>query len=356
MSPSDIFWVCLIFAFAFGAIIGSFLNVVIYRVPAGLSIVSPGSRCPSCGSAVRWYDNIPIVSWFVLGGKCRECGTGFSIRYAAVEALTGLLAVAAWWQVARVLLNVEGYVDPANLWPLAIMFAVRFTLFAFLVVITFIDLDHLIIPHAIALPGIALGLASPWVAQWILGPMALQVLWPPVTPMISLVGALGGFFVIVALFYTYLALRGAEGIGGGDATLMALVGAWLGWPALIFVLFAASVQGVLAAGVSMLLGGNFARDAATVFDDEPGAAADVAVALEDSENDELTDSSETEDVVDGLADDVDPSGAEPVEVDADPYEGRLAVPFGPFIALAALEYALLGPYLPNELNLIYFYF
>ena len=96
LSPADIFGVGAVFAFLFGAIIGSFLNVVIHRVPHDLSIVTPGSQCPKCESPVRWFDNIPIVSWFVLGGRCRNCGESFSIRYALIEALTGLLAVAVW--------------------------------------------------------------------------------------------------------------------------------------------------------------------------------------------------------------------------------------------------------------------
>ena len=328
-TPTEIFWICAVFAFAFGAMIGSFLNVVIYRVPAGLSVVTPGSHCPSCDAPVRWFDNIPIVSWFVLGGKCRNCATAFSIRYAVVEALTGLLAVGAWWQAARVLLSLSEIPDPDLFPPIIAIFAMRFTFYAILVAVTFIDFDHFIIPHRIALPGIVLGLLSPWVAQWALGPeLAMRYLWPPVTPTTSLIGAIAGFLIIVGLFYAYFAVRGAEGIGGGDATLMALVGAWLGWPALLFVLFAASLQGVVAAGISMLFGGGMVRDAREVFDDEE----DPRVPSE--------------------------PGDEPASDDVeqpDPHEGKLAVPFGPFIALAALEFALFGPYLPNEFNMLYLY-
>lgn len=334
LTPTTIFWSCAAFAFVFGALIGSFLNVVIYRVPEGLSVVTPGSRCPSCGTAVRWYDNIPIVSWFILRGKCRQCGTSFSIRYALVEALTGLLAVGAWWQAGRALFGSE-MIPPTD--ALAVMgglFLLRFTLYAFLVAITFIDLDHFIIPHRISLPGIALGLASPWITQLLLGPeMALRYVWPPVTPGSSLAGAIAGFLVIVGLFYAYFAVRGAEGIGGGDATLMALVGAWLGWPALIFVLFAASVQGVAAAGISMLFGGGMVRDAAEVFADDE----DPPAQPEEPESAEATDDGEVD------------------EPEVDPNEGKLAVPFGPFIALAAVEFALFGPFLPIELSMVTLY-
>lgn len=346
LSTAHIFWTCAAFAFVFGALIGSFLNVVIYRVPAGLSIVSPGSACPSCSTPVKWYDNIPIVSWFVLRGKCRTCKAPFSIRYAGVELLTALLAGVAWWQAAGWMLGTASaeavpLPEPHVLGVVAVLFLLRFTLFAFLIVIAFIDLDHFIIPHAISLPGIALGLASPWIVQWMVGPVyALGVMWPPVSPMTSIVGAILGFLMIIALFYAYFAVRGVEGLGGGDATLMALIGAWLGWPALVFVLFAASFQGVLAAGVSMLLGGSFVRNADEIFTDEEEEAADAdegAASVED-----------------GVEDGVEAS-IEDGEDGSNPHEGKLAVPFGPFLTLAALEFAILGPYLPDSFNMIYLY-
>lgn len=342
LPPTQTFWTFGAFAFLFGTLIGSFLNVVIYRVPAGLSVVTPGSHCPSCDAPIRWYDNIPIVSWFVLGGKCRSCGAAFSIRYAGVEALTGLLAFAAWWQVGRGLLRMHEAVDPAALLPVGGMFLERFTLFALLVTITFIDLDHFIIPHRIAIPGIVLGLLSPWVTQWLMGPVGLQFLWPPVTPLLSIVGAIAGFGLIVGLFYAYWAIRGAEGIGGGDATLMALVGAWLGWPALVFVLFASSLQGVIAAGISMLIGGGMVHDAAEIFAD-------------DDEAQEQEDPAEDQDAAADAADD-DEATSEALPDEPNHHQGKLAVAFGPFIALSALEFALLGPYLPDELNMIYLYF
>src|SRR5699024_8510930 len=100
MSPIDLFYLFLLFAFALGAVVGSFLNVVIYRVPIGLSVVSPGSRCPNCEKAIRWYDNIPIFSWLFLRGRCRNCKTAISPRYAIVEALMGVLSAALWVKVA----------------------------------------------------------------------------------------------------------------------------------------------------------------------------------------------------------------------------------------------------------------
>lgn len=349
-SPTEIFWTFGAFAFVFGALIGSFLNVVIYRVPAGLSVVSPGSRCPTCGEPVRFYDNIPILSWFLLRGRCRHCKTPFSARYAAVEALTGALAFAAWWQAAGGLLRLDELGDAALLGPVAGLFLLRFTLYAFLVAITFIDLDHFIIPHAIALPGIALGLASPWVTQLMLGAEGAQMIWPPVTPMMSLVGAIAGFLTVVGLFYAYWAIRGAEGIGGGDATLMALIGAWLGWPALLFVLFAASLQGVIAAGISMLVGGGVVRDASELFADDDPRDETREEPSEEPRDEPRGEPRDEPGDTDGHAEQ--PDGTPD---DADPHAGRLAVPFGPFLALAALEFAILGPIMPPELNMIYLY-
>ena len=131
-----------ILAFIFGSIMGSFANVLIHRLPMGLSVVSPGSRCPSCGAGIRWFDNIPILSWFILGGRCRGCKTFISPRYPLVEAMSGVLFAAVVYRFG---------IQPA---------AGALALFAWaLIVITFIDLDHRIIPDVISLPGTALGLA-----------------------------------------------------------------------------------------------------------------------------------------------------------------------------------------------------
>jgi len=131
-------------AFILGSVIGSFLNVCIYRIPAGKSIVSPPSSCPHCGHRIRWYQNIPILSYLFLGGKCSSCRVGISLRYPAIEALTGLLFVVVFYYF--------GF-SPATL--------VYWLFIAALVVITFIDLDHQIIPDVISLPGIVIGPALP---------------------------------------------------------------------------------------------------------------------------------------------------------------------------------------------------
>lgn len=339
-SPATIFWTTAAFAFVFGTLIGSFLNVVIYRVPAGLSIVSPGSRCPSCETPIRWYDNIPIVSWVLLGRKCRACGVAIAARYALVELLTGLLAFGVWYQAASGLLDLATLPAPEAFVPSIVSFLLRFTFAALLVAITFVDFDHYIIPHGFTLPGIVLGLLSPWILEWVMGPVGALQSWPPVTPISSLAGAIGGFVSVVGIFYFYLAWRGVEGIGGGDATLMALVGAWLGWPSLIFVFFAASLQGVIVAGLSMLFGVDFVKDSAEIFADEEDAPDDEAPEKPANAADAVT------------------AGASSEELDAaaELPAGKMAVPFGPFICAAALEFLLFGPLLPPELSLVYLYF
>src|SRR5580765_7132362 len=163
----------LAFVFAFGAIIGSFLNVCIARLPDGRSIVRPPSHCPQCQSFIAWYDNIPILSYLVLTGRCRTCRTRISAIYPAVEVLTGALAVALFLRLGPTL-----------------AFAGYFAFAAALVVITFIDLDHQIIPDVISLPGIAVGLAFSLVS-------------PLVKPLDALLGVLAGGGTLLAVAWLY---------------------------------------------------------------------------------------------------------------------------------------------------------
>jgi leader peptidase (prepilin peptidase)/N-methyltransferase len=346
----------LVFAFAFGAAIGSFLNVVIYRVPAGLSVVHPPSRCPTCETQIRWYDNIPIFSWLFLRGKCRDCKTSISPRYALIEALTGTLAAVVWWQMATPVF--ADFADPTEIpwiWVL-LPFLLRFTFLALLIVIAFVDLDHFIIPHQFTIPGMILGLASPWLYEYLLAPnwVLMRWMWPPVTPLVSIIGFVLGGVIIILIFYLYLAARGVEGMGGGDVTLMAMVGAWLGWPSLVFVFFAASLQALIAAGIAHALGLDFLKDGAEVFaDDEPLGFRDTApessgeASVEPSNS---QDSESTELASDNVAE-------ADISNDSDTIPaGKLALPFGPFIALAAAEFLLFGTYMPDALSLIYLYY
>jgi leader peptidase (prepilin peptidase)/N-methyltransferase len=257
-----------LFAFVFGAIIGSFLNVVIHRVPLGESIVSPPSHCPVCDNQIAWYDNIPIVSWLALGGECRHCGTSVSPRYIGVEALVGALSAAVWIKVAGGAgLSEAGLVgiDPALV---GVPYFFYFAFVCLVVSIAFIDLEHLIIPHEISIPGIILGIVAGFVLEAVIPPEQLVDMWPPMTSFMSVTGAVVGGGSVIAIFVFYMAVRGIPAMGGGDVTLMALVGAWLGWPAVLFVFFAASIQGLIAYGAAVAFGlEGFVRDAQEIFDE-----------------------------------------------------------------------------------------
>ena len=214
--PEPVPWPLLTVTFAFGAIVGSFLNVCIHRIPAEESVVRPRSRCPGCRSPIAWYDNVPIVSWMVLGARCRRCGTRIAARYPLVEAIAGLLAVLALVRLGPT--------------PHAVA-AFAFT--AALLLITFIDLDHLFIHDEVSLPGIVVGLGV--------------ALFPGgITLADALFGVVLGGGVLWALAATYEWLTGVEGMGFGDVKLLAMIGAFVGWQGIPIVLLIASVTGTVA--------------------------------------------------------------------------------------------------------------
>lgn len=387
MTPDTFFYVLVFFAFLVGAVIGSFLNVVIYRVPAGLSVVHPGSRCPHCKTPIRWYDNIPIVSWIILGAQCRACDAPIPSRYAIVEGLTGLLSAALWIKIAGPHFQMIGRerlpdmpppVPDATALPwgsLGLLFGFYFFFVALLVVITFVDLDHYLIPHKFTLPGMAVGIVAVVVLNSELMATGSTVgFWPPVTVAASLIGLVAGGLAVVLVFYLYFAARGIEGVGGGDVTMMALTGAWLGWPALIFIFFAASIQGLIAAALGSVFGAGFLKDSEEIMAmDDPSqggtdgdAMDDEAQADEEAQRpgevqaDEAVEAdaevpAETE-VVKEDAGDEEESDDEDWADDEELPAGALAVPFGPFIALAAVEYLFFGEFLPDWLSMAYLYY
>lgn len=208
--------------FVFGAILGSFANVVIYRFPKGESIVFPGSRCQSCGRAVRWYHNIPILAWFWLRGKCAQCGVSFSFRYPLVELIMGALFAGAGWK-----LGIQ--------WTL-----VEALIFIFgIVTASVIDIDHMILPHVFTMPGIAIGLLG-------------AALNPERLFFDALAGALFGFGFLWAIAYLYYVFRHREGMGGGDIWLLGWIGAVLGWKAIPVVILLSSVLGSIV-GIGLAL-------------------------------------------------------------------------------------------------------
>jgi leader peptidase (prepilin peptidase)/N-methyltransferase len=209
-------WPLVAFTFAFGATVGSFLNVCIHRIPADESVVRPRSRCPGCRSLIAWYDNIPIVSWLLLRARCRRCGTRIAARYPLVEAVAGLLAVLALVRMGPTAQGIAAF---------------AFT--AALLLITFIDLDHLFIPDEVSLPGIVIGLV-------------VSLLPGGVTLADAVAGVVLGGGGLWALAWTYERVTGIEGMGFGDVKLLAMIGAFVGWQGIPIVLLIASVTGTLA--------------------------------------------------------------------------------------------------------------
>lgn len=204
-----------VLVFFVGSCLGSFYNVIIYRLPAGESIVHPRSKCPHCGVSIAAYDNIPILSYLILRGRCRSCGGKISFRYPLVEALTGSMA---WFLFTRF-----GW---------SLQFGIEFFFVSLLILITFIDLATYLIPDVLSLPGVVLGFALSFVS--------VRVTW-----LDSLMGILlgGGFFYLVAVVYERV--RQKEGLGGGDIKMLGMIGAFIGWPGAVFTVLTASVAGAL---------------------------------------------------------------------------------------------------------------
>ncbi len=211
-----------IFAFIYGLCIGSFMNVCIYRVPLNRSLIRPASACPRCGRPIPFYDNIPVISFLLLRGRCRNCGAGISARYPLVELLGGLTALAVVTRFGPSL--------PA---------LVYFLFISALIVVTFIDIDHRIIPDVISLPGIGLGLAA-------------SFLLPRTGLVDALLGILlgGGSLLAVAVAYRLVAKK--EGMGMGDVKLLAMIGAFIGWRGVLFTIFVGSLVGSLVGFVIVL--------------------------------------------------------------------------------------------------------
>ncbi len=227
-------WVYLsTLVFVFGACVGSFLNVCIYRIPREESVVKPRSHCPRCNHMIAWYDNIPILSYAVLlRGRCRGCRQPISSRYALVETLVGALFLLAWWQY-----GVDAR-TPA-LW----------LLFSGLVMGTFVDLDHMWIPDRVTLGGIVAGLAASWLAPQLHGTADR---WMGLLEG-AIGAAVGGGLLYIVAFVGRLAFK-KDAMGLGDVKLIAAIGAFLGWPAVIFTIMFSSLIGSVI-GVTLILSG-----------------------------------------------------------------------------------------------------
>jgi leader peptidase (prepilin peptidase)/N-methyltransferase len=220
-------WVALL-----GAVVGSFLNVVIYRLPRRSFLADKRSRCPACLEPIAWFDNLPVVSWLVLWGRCRSCAGRISARYPLVELLTAIL----FWLVFR-------------RFGIAWHTPVYFALTGALVAITFIDIDHRIIPNAISLPGVLAGLLISLLLPKLPGTLL------PARPAASIAGAAIGAFLPWATGTLWQKLRGVEAMGMGDVKMLAMIGAFLGAWSLPFVFFVAAILGSVGGILAAVLAG-----------------------------------------------------------------------------------------------------
>ena len=304
-------WLMGLLAFVWGSLWGSFLNVVIYRVPRGMSVVRPASHCPGCGAPIRAVDNIPLLSWALLGGRARCCGVRVSPRYVAVEALGGLVALAIVEVAIRPLPGDTTLVHAASI------FLADLALALALMAAAFIDLSHMYLPDSITIGGTLFGLATPGLRG---------LTWTD-----ALIGAAAGLVgVWLPFIFGYKALRGRSGMGLGDAKLVMLAGAWFGWPGAAFALFGGALQATVGAAIVLLVRGRIDEPEAVREDREElrraadGGDAEALAALQD----------------DPLA--------------TPPEEGVMAarMPFGPFLCLGIIEWMLGGDWIRESLGLL----
>ena len=299
-------------AVSLGLLFGSFLNVVIHRLPREQSVVTPGSRCGACGTPIRAYDNVPIVSWLLLRGKARCCGAKISARYPLVELLGGLFA---WALVETVVADLA---PETAWWRVVLVFALYLALGLGLIAAAFIDLEHMLLPDEITVGGTALG-----------------ILTVPLRPEATWLGAVGGAafgFLLIWLPFDllYRKLRGQSGMGLGDAKLVMLAGAWFGWSGALFTLLAGALQGTIGAIVLLLTQGKI---------EEPEAVreerAELLRHLETLEGEERRAFEEE-------------LKKDPIANEPEPGLAKARLPFGPFLALSALQFLLFGKVLVRD--------
>ena len=223
--PAELGWVGAVFAAGLGLILGSFVNVLIYRLPRGKSVIFPSSACPGCGKPIAPYDNIPVLSYLLLGGRCRRCKASISPRYPLVESLVG---GASLWIYLR-----HGF---------GLEYVVELAFVSAMVSLVFIDYDHHLLPNAITYPGIVAGLL-------LAGPR------DGITVIDALLGAVVGAGLLLAVAELYLRLRRIEGLGMGDVKMMGMVGAFLGVKPVLLTLFLGSLIGSVVGVGAVWLGG-----------------------------------------------------------------------------------------------------
>jgi leader peptidase (prepilin peptidase) / N-methyltransferase len=297
-------WFLRVFAVAFGLIWGSFLNVVIYRVPREMSVVRPASHCPACGKPIRAWDNVPVLGYLLLRGKARCCGAKVSPRYPLVEAIGGVLSLA-------ILEAVVFRLDPTtSIARAGAVYLADLALVLGLTATAFIDLEHMFVPDTIAFGGAALGVAT--------------CSFRSLSLVDSLLGAAIGFAIIWLVITVYRLIRGKIGMGLGDAKLLMLVGAWFGWHGALVVLCVGAVQGSIIALLVLLFRGKL---------EEPEAVRKERQEMR--EELEAMTPEERAEAEKELEEDI---------LAEEPEEGLLKarIAFGPFLILATIEYLLLG--------------
>ncbi len=203
------------FAAALGAILGSFLNVLILRLPKDESVVFPGSKCPHCEAPIAWYDNIPLISWLVLGGKCRSCKAGISIQYPLIELVVAAIWALAVWHYGATLTAVTGALFGTILLGIAVT-----------------DARHYLIPDEFSLGGLVIGML-----------LSLRGGWDGL--IFAVIGAAVGFVLLLAVAYLGEKVFGKEAMGGGDIKMMAMVGAFVGWQGVLLTIFLGALLGTL---------------------------------------------------------------------------------------------------------------
>jgi leader peptidase (prepilin peptidase) / N-methyltransferase len=294
-------WFLRAFAVSFGLIWGSFLNVVIYRVPRGMSVSHPPSHCPGCGKPVKPYDNVPVLSYVILRGKARCCKTPMSPRYPIVELIGGALSLAIVEVVLRQMPQDTSIARAAAVYitDLAACLA--------LAAAAFIDAEHMFLPDGITLGGTVLGVATASLRS--------------MSYVDAILGVAFGFVLVWLPFvFLYTKVRGRAGMGMGDAKLMMMTGAFFGWPGALFVLFGGALQGTIGAIVIYVLRGKIEEPAAVVADREE--LKRLAAEGDDEAKVILADDPLANAPEDGL--------------------GKARMPFGPFLILAFLEFLFAG--------------
>jgi leader peptidase (prepilin peptidase)/N-methyltransferase len=305
-------------AFLFGALWGSFFNVAIYRWPRQMSVVTPPSHCPSCGTPVAWYRNVPIFAYLAMRGRTTCCKTKLTPRYLLIEATAALLCVAF---AERIIVRADGMEEVL---PLVLSTLAWFFFAGGLLVATFIDLEWMMIPDEVSLPGAALGLATVSLRGGDAADMAL--------------GAGAGYLIIQVLFvWGYEHLSGRRGMGEGDSKLLLFIGAFTGWKGAVFALVAGSMQGLVVAIGAKLTGRNVAPEEHLVesLEDccEPGEDALGARCID-------TEGAAAEVFLDEDLDS--PAASTDSDSNAEDEAPRARIPFGPFLALGALEWVFFG--------------